>query len=595
MVPAILSPPFARRLLSERVLWICLGLIAVNLVVYSQVWRYEFLAWDDPYYVTENPNVTEGLTWRGVWWALRAQYEGNWFPLTRLSHMLDVQLYGLHAGAHHLTSLLLHIANTLLLFGVLRRMTGAAGRSAFVAALFAVHPLHVESVAWVAERKDVLSTLFWMLTLWAYVSYVSQFRSKSWFKRYTLVLLLFSMGLMAKPMLVTLPFLLLLLDFWPLGRVTFRADGPHSAVAQGGERSRTTGTSGGAAAPGLRSVGLDLVLEKVPLLGLAAASSILTFAVQQKAGSTRLDVYPLDLRAANAAVSYVAYIGKMLWPSRLAAFYPFPRSIPEWYLIGSLLVLIGVSVVAIRAARRRPYLLVGWLWYLGTLVPVIGLVQVGDQAMADRYTYIPLIGLFIMAAWGIPDLLAKWPYRSIALPAAAALLILVLTVIARTQAQHWRNGVALWEHGLEVTTENYLAHNNLGVALANEGRVSEAVAHYTEALRLNPAWGSGADPSAQAPRVNSYFAHAYNGLGKALADKGKISEAIAHYTEALRLNPYLAEAHNNLGFALANQGRVDDAMAQYSEALRLRPNYPEARRALEDLMRRAKSSGAAIP
>ena len=531
----------AKSAFSGRALWISLALIVVNVVVYAPVWNYGFVNWDDPPYVTENPHVLGGLTWQGVAWAFTTEQTGNWHPLTWLSHMLDVQLYGMNAGGHHLTNLLLHIATTILLFGLLHRMTGALGRSAFVGGLFAVHPLHVESVAWVAERKDVLSTLLWMLTLWAYVGYVRRPR----LGRYLVVFLLFALGLMAKPMLVTLPFVLLLLDVWPLNRMSLGADSP--------------GRSGLALLWDQRSVVLRLVWEKLPLLALTVASSIGTFVVQRRGGAVfGLDTIPLSLRAGNALVSYVEYIGKMLWPAGLAVLYPYPRSLPGWWVAGAILGLIGGSLAVIWAARRHPYLPVGWLWYLGTLVPVIGLVQVGNQAMADRYSYVPLLGLFLMVGWGIPELLAHWPDRSRALPAAAVVAILACAITAGGQVQYWKSSIALWGHTLEVTTENSVAHNFLGNALANDGKISEAIVHYSEALRIKPD-----------------FVETHNNLGIALGVQGKSNEAMAHFSEALRINPRFEVAHNNLGVALANQGRIDEAIREFLEALRIAPDQAD--------------------
>jgi tetratricopeptide (TPR) repeat protein len=497
-----------------------LGLIAINLVVYVPVRHHEFINFDDPQYVVENRLVREGLTWAGVAWAFTTGYAGNWHPLTWLSHMLDVQLFGLDAGAHHLTSVLLHVANTLLLFGLLYRMTGALLRSAFVAALFAVHPLHVESVAWVAERKDVLSTLFFMLTLHAYAAYTRRRRPAG----YALVLGLFALGLMAKPMLVTVPFVLLLLDYWPLARA-------RSATRRG------------------------LVLEKLPLIALAVASSVVTLVVQQRGGAVKgLDVLPLGRRLANAVVAYAAYLGKTVWPAHLAAIYPYPASLPWGWVAGATFGIIGVSVLALRAARRYPYLPVGWLWYLGTLVPVIGLVQVGGQPTADRYTYIPLVGVFILAAWGTADLVARRPQWRLAVAAAAGMLVVGCAAVARRQVQYWRGSIALWEHAISVTRENYRAENNLGLLLSREGRPAEAIPHFVEALRIKPD-----------------FAEAHNNLGFALADQGRTREAIAHYTEAVRLIPAYVEAHNNLGVALSGEGRNDEAIREFQEALRLDP------------------------
>jgi len=617
-------------------LWISLGLVAANVVVYAAVRRHGFVNFDDPRYVTENAIVAAGLTWRGVVWAFTAGYASNWHPLTWMSHMLDVQLYGMRAGGHHLTNVLLHIANTLLLFGALHRMTGAAGRSGFVAALFAVHPLHVESVAWVAERKDVLSTFFWMLTLWSYVSYVRQPR----WNRYVLVVVCFALGLLAKPMLVTLPFVLLLLDYWPLGRLT-------PDVAAGPARA-----AGTPSAPQLK-VALPLLREKLPLLVLALASSIVTFIVQQRGGSVAaLDAIPFLPRVENALTSYVGYIWKMVWPARLGAFYPFPASFGPWQVIAAAAILIGASVVALRAARRHPYLPVGWFWYVGTLVPVIGLVQVGDQAMADRYTYVPLIGLFLIVAWGVPALVARWlpglsgieRLQRIALATAAGLVIAALTIAARIQVQYWRNAIAIWEHTLQVTGENAVArnslggfliivgrardavphlveavriapdsagaHNNLGAALIQQGNVSEAIPHFAKAARLWPEYGDAHHNLAvaldrqghldnaihemvEAVRIRPDQATWHCQLGEMLARQGKLDEAIAHYGEALRLQPRYADAHVGAGNALLRKGKIEEAIAHYSQALQSRPLLEEAHNNLGvALMRQGKNSEA---
>src|SRR6202167_1037861 len=539
--PPLDTPHFtAWSAFSRQARWVCVALIAANLIVYASAWHHGFVNYDDDDYVTTNPVVLRGLTWHGVAWAFTTGYAVNWHPLTWLSHMLDVQLYGLDPGLHHLTNLLFHIVNTLLLFGLLHRMTRALGRSAFVAGLFAVHPLHVESVAWVAERKDVLSTLFWMLTLWAYQEYAR----RPGLRRYWAVLLFFALGLMAKPMLVTLPFVLLLLDFWPLGRVGI---GPNSA---GGWALSRDGWA----------TMRRLVFEKLPLLALAVVSSIVTFAIHRRGGAViSFAAAPLHIRMANALVSYVAYIGKMLWPARLAVLYPYAQSLPLWWLAGAFLGLMGISFAVIRAGPRHPYLSVGWFWYLGTLVPVIGLIQVGDQAMADRYTYVPLIGLFIIVAWGVPELLVRWPFRRIALAAAAGLVILACAIAARGQLQYWENSSTLWTRALAVTTGNNIAHNNLGVSLADQGKLDEAIAHYSEALRIKPD-----------------YADAHNNLGAALADQGKVDEAIAHYSEALRIKPDYADAHDNLGVSLCDQGKLDEGIAHFNEALRIKPDSAKA-------------------
>ena len=570
----------AESFFSGRALWITLSLIAVNVVIYAPLRHHDFINYDDPQYVSQNAPVLGGLTWHSVWWAFTTTSFSNWHPLTWISHMLDVQMFGMNPGAHHLVNLALHIANSILLLGVLYRMTGALGRSAFVAGLFAAHPLHVESVAWISERKDVLSTLFWMLTLWAYAWYVRRPRRS----RYLLVVALFALGLMAKPMLVTLPFILLLLDFWPLRRVTLAPRPVNDPIRGSRWLSLAKQLSGN----------VHLVLEKLPLFALSVASSIITFIAQQRGGAiVQLGAFPWKYRAANALVTYFAYIGKMLWPARLAAFYPYGDSLPAWLVAGAALGLIGATIMVVREARPRPYLPVGWLWYLGTLVPVIGLVQVGSQSMADRYTYVPLIGLFIIVAWGVPDLLARWPHRRPVLSAAAVLTILVCAVSARGQVRYWENTNTLWEHALKVTHGNYVAHNNLGVALASQGRVDEAIAQYSEAVRLKPDFaeayydlglglasqGKVNEAIAQyseALRLNSNYAEAHNNLGVALAGQGKISDSIAQYSEALRLKPDDAVAHNNLGNLLARQGKVDEAIAQYHEALRLKPDFAQA-------------------
>jgi tetratricopeptide (TPR) repeat protein len=570
------------------------ALIALNLIVYASVRNHDFVNYDDDDYVTANAIVLQGLTWHGVSWALTTGQAANWHPLTWLSHMLDVELYGLDPGPHHLTNLLFHIANTLLLFGLLNRMTRALGRSAFVAGLFAVHPLHVESVAWVAERKDVLSTLFWMLTLWAYVEYVR----RPGLRRYGAVLLFFALGLLAKPILVTLPFVLLLLDFWPLGR-TGMAPNPAGGWALAGDGWTTV---------------VRLVREKLPLLALAVASSIVTFVIHRRGGAViTLGAKPLNLRVANALISYVTYIGKMLWPAHLAVFYPYAQSLPVGWVAGAFLVLMGISIAVIRAAPRRPYLLVGWLWYLGTLVPVIGLIQVGDQAMADRYTYIPLIGLFIVVAWGVPELLGRWPLRirRIALPAAAGVVILACAIAARAQAQYWEDSTTLWTHALAVTSRNNIAHNNLGVSLAEQGKLDEAIAHYSEALRIKPDYANAhnnlgaalADRGkpdeaiahySEALRIRPDYADAHLNIGVSLAEQGKLDEAIAHFTEALRIKPDSAKAHNDLGVALASQGKLDEAIAHFTEALRIKPDYADAQKNLEFALR-GKSADPGAP
>lgn len=508
-----------------RPAWIAAALALLTLAAYSSVSSFEFSTFDDPQYVVDNPRVNQGLSRESVAWAFTTGHASNWHPLTWLSHMLDAQLFGMRAGYHHWVSVLLHVANTLLLMAFLVRTTGAVGRSAFVAALFALHPLHVESVAWIAERKDVLSTLFFMLTLLFYQRYARAATPA----RYLPVFACLALGLMAKPMLVTLPFVLLLLDVWPLGRYR-------------------PGEGGG---PVLR-----LVAEKLPLFALAAASSIITFLVQREGGAVSgLELTPLGLRLANALVSSVLYIRNMFWPANLAVMYPMPASIPAWQWLGALLTLLAISYGVLRQATRRPWLAVGWFWYLGTLVPVIGLVQVGTQAMADRYTYIPLIGLFIIVSWGGYDLLARYARPRWTVPLLATLLVAALSAATWHQTRYWSDARTLWQHALEVSRDNYRAHVALGSLLEEEGHNREAAEHFAAALRIEPR-----------------YAEAHNKLGVALAALGHPDQALEHYRRALRLNPGLAAAHTNLGNALAAQGRLDGALREYQEALRLNPD-----------------------
>jgi len=455
---------------------VILLLLGVTFGAFYRVLGGEFLRYDDDVYITLNPFVKAGLSRVGLIWAFATGYNANWHPLTWVSHMLDVEVFGMNAGGHHLTNLILHLANTMLLFLVLRRMTGFVWRSAFVAALFGVHPLHVESVAWIAERKDVLSTLFWLLTIWAYARYAE---NPTW-TRYLPVVLFFGLGLMAKPMLVTLPFVLLLLDYWPLNRLSF-----------GGKGERTVPV-------------YDLFLEKVPLFAMTALSCLITFRAQQMGGAVGLlEKLPFAVRAGNALVAYTTYIGKMFWPKNLAVFYPHPGAdLPVWQAVVAGLALVSITILVIRAGKPRPYLSVGWLWYLGTLVPVIGLVQVGAQAMADRYTYVPMIGLFIMLAWGLPGLGGK----RLAVP--ATLVVCALIAVTWRQVGYWRDSISLFRHAISVTEKNAVMHANLGLALRDRGRTDEAIREYREAIRIDPE-----------------FAQAHNNLAVALYFKGDYAEA----------------------------------------------------------------------
>jgi tetratricopeptide (TPR) repeat protein len=519
-------------------LLVCLVLVIVILALYWPLSHNDFINYDDNLYVSENHQVSSGLTVKGMLWSFQTTYFCNWHPLTWLSHMADVELYGLNAGRHHLTNVLFHIANTVLLFILLKAMTGAVWPSAFVAALFALHPLHVESVAWVSERKDLLSTFLGILTLISYAQYTQQ-RRRSW---YGLALLFFILGLMAKPMLVTLPFLLLLLDYWPLGRLNISK----------GFRLQPAG--------GVSSV-YSLILEKLPFFVLTTASCVVTYYAQQSGGAmVPFDMHPMGLRVANAIVAYVGYIGKMLWPVNLAIFYPLSDSFTFWKVAAAAALLLSISLGVLVQIRRRPYLAVGWFWYVGTLVPVIGLVQVGGQAMADRYTYIPLIGLFIMIAWWGADSFRGWKYKRIFLSCTAGMAVIALMILTNSQIRHWANSVALFEHTVKATGGTWVAYNNLANALNDAGKTDEALRHYEIALQKGPPEPEGI----------------YNNMALVLASVGRNREAIEHYSEALRINPNYADAHINLGAVLARQGKIAEATRHYFEALRAKPNFAQA-------------------
>ena len=531
-------PPVQPLVQSRRkkiLILLCLAL--ATCAVYRHGLQNGFVNYDDDLYVTENLQVKAGLTLDGVWYAFTTLHTGNWHPLTWLSLELDCQLFGLNPWGFHLTNLLLHVASTLLLFAIFERWTGAVWRSALVAALFALHPLRVESVAWVAERKDVLSALFWMLTLAAYAGYVE----KPGIWRYGLVGLVFVAGLLAKPMLVTLPFVLLLLDSWPLARLRLG-----QAATQENKRD-------------LPPVSLKyLVLEKTPLFALAVVSGVMTLTAQCQGWKTnRLEALPLRLE--NALVSCAEYVGKIAWPQGLIPLYPFPRGYyPFWQLAVSMLVLVGISVLVIRWRKRRPYLPVGWLWFLGTIFPVLGIIPaVGIHAMADRYTYLPSIGIFLMASWGLADLVehTRFLVPAILLTGGALLLVIAHTWI---QVTYWHDSAALWEHTLQVSPDNALAHTNLGVALQSDGHLEEAIRHYTAALEVDPE-----------------YANAQNNLGLALDRLGKRHEAISHLRAAVRSAPGVAEHHLNLAPMLVENRNWDEAIEHLYAALEIEPDNPE--------------------
>lgn len=562
-------------------IFISLLLILSTLVVYWQVQHHEFIRFDEEVYVTKNPHVRQGLTVESLRYAFTSIEAGFWHPLTWLSLMADHQLFRDNAGGYHWTSLLFHLINTLLLFFIFLRLTNSSWQSGFAAALFALHPLHVESVAWVAARKDVLSAFFWLLTMWAYVLYVE----RPGLSRYLAVLFFFILGLMAKPMLVTLPFVLLLLDFWPM-RSFARKRGDNGAWPN----ARSPDGKGGSQAP------LPfLLLEKVPLLIMALLAGIITVYSEGEAGAlTSLSSLSLTVRLGNALVSYMNYLLKMLWPIDLAFFYPHPGHLPLSKVMIAALLFLGISFFALRWAKRRPYLAVGWLWYVGTLLPVSGLIQVGSHAMADRYTYIPLVGIFIIISWGIPELFQRLPGRNIILPLFASGILLVLMAFSWRQASYWRDSETLFRHACAVTSRNYLAHNNLGAVLMDKGDVDGAVYHYLQALDFKPTYAASHNNLGNAmvvkgdyTRAKRHFAealkakpdygHAHRNFGDLLMRMGEIDEALYHYRRALSLIVGDPELHNNAGVALAFKGKIAEAAHQFRLALYLKKDYPDAK------------------
>jgi tetratricopeptide (TPR) repeat protein len=522
-------------------------LALITLLVYLPVYHYNFVNYDDGDYVTGNRVVQNGLTWAGVKWAFTTWHAGNWHPLTWLSHMLDCELFGLNAGAQHYINVLFHTANAVLLL-LLFRLTGALWPSAFVAALFAWHPLHVESVAWISERKDVLSTFFALLTLLAYTRYAqrrSRVESRESMAKssvpaldprpstfdYALALFFFALGLMAKPMLVTLPFVMLLLDYWPLRRI------PNFELRI--------------------SNAFRLTFEKWPFFVLAAVSCVVTVFTQYNGGAVvPLELVPLRYRLANAVTSYLDYFLKMLWPVNLAVLYPTAPLFRTQFFAATVFLIV-VSYCIWKTRRTRPYLLVGWLWFLGTLVPVIGLVQVGSAALADRYTYIPSIGVFLAVAFGVRDLAGRFQIPKIVIIVTAAAILAACLMLTENQLRYWRNSESLFTRTLAVTKDNDVAHLNLGVALARQGRLAEALANYQEAIRINPS-----------------LVLAHNNLGNLLNNTGKLEEALVEYRKAVQLDPSLPVVHNGIGIVLVELGRFDETMNEFTNAARLDPTYP---------------------
>src|SRR6059058_2733066 len=568
MAKRVSTPALASKRLVA--VWVCAVLAAITWLVFGQTLRHKFVTYDDPQYVYENAKVAAGVSLEGVSWAFTHTIAGNWHPLTTVSHMFDCQLYGLKPAGHHFTNVLLHTIAVILLFLVLRQMTGTLWRSAFVAALFAIHPLHVESVAWISERKDVLSAVFFILTLGAYIRYVRKPSVTS----YLLVVLLFALGLMSKPMLVTVPFVLLLLDYWPLGRIR----GPARAQAMAWR----------AAASDRWSTVSRLVTEKIPLFALAALSSVATL-LAQVYGARAIDELPLAWRLNNAAISYVAYIWQMFWPTRLAAFYPHPNDqLLVWQVVLAIAFLIGISLLAIHLRNRR-YIFTGWFWYAGMLVPVIGLLEAGEQARADRYTYLPQIGLYVLITWGVTDLTAPIMTRkSGARPGAtnlnpmtrgsrgvqidgtqgggyklfcvatAAAIFIVLSWLAFVQTSYWKNSEMLWNHTLAITTNNDVAHYNLGHLFLQHGDFDSAISHFETALQIRCR--------NSAAHYNAGGALIENNLASVLARKGRLNEAVDHYHNAMNLRPGYGDPYLNLGNILFQQGQIRDAMDEWQKA-----------------------------
>jgi tetratricopeptide (TPR) repeat protein len=525
--------------------FILLFLACSILMVYWRVQNFNFVYYDDQVYVTENTHVQSGLTGKGIVWAFSSLDAGFWHPLTWLSLMLDFELFGLNPGGYHITNVLFHIASTLLLFLALNQMTGAQWRSAFVAAMFALHPLHVESVAWISERKDVLSAFFWMLTMWSYNLYTKH-PSKA---RYLWVAVAYFMGLMAKPILVTLPFVLLLLDYWPLNRFSIHQSDPQPSLPGDGKKE------------GTKREGVSrLILEKIPLLLLAALASTLAFLTEQRAEAlSSITSYPVSYRITNALVSYWIYAAKAVWPHNLAAFYPHPGlwPIPDIFL--ATLFLLTVIIIALYWRKRFPYIAVGWFWFLGTLVPVIGIIQIGSQAMADRHSYIPLIGFFLAVTWAAGDFFRKRNDAKL-LPAISALAaIIIFSACSWIQVSYWKSTFALFQHAVEVTKDNYKALHGLGWAYHSQGDDAKAIALIRESIRLKSD------------------ARAHNDLGVIYMGRKEFREAEREFTASLKLKPHNPQYLNNIGAALASQGKTEEAIPYFREAIHIQPDYKGAR------------------
>ena len=588
-------------------------LIVCSLIAFGRIVANDFINFDDNVYITENNYIKAGLNSETLKWAFSAVVSSNWHPLTLLSHALDWRLFGANASGHHLVSLLLHIGSAILLFLFLNKTTGSLWPSAFVAALFALHPLRVESVAWAAERKDVLSMFLGLAVLYTYALYVE----KPKLSKYYLCLILFALSLLAKPTLVTLPFVLLLLDYWPLGRwqkalqpQLLPVSNESGLVKKKVKQRKTDSTKEKKISVPLMNrakIIRSLLWEKSPFIFLAIASSIVTIWVQKNGGAVAyLEELPFLDRMLNAIVSYVAYLIKIFWPVNLAVFYTYRQYLPSWQVFGAASILLGISIAVIYAIKKAPYLFVGWFWYLGTLVPVIGLIQVGKQSIADRYTYFPSIGIAIILTWGVAYLLPRVKLRKIII-IPAALILAALTFLTWQQCGYWKNSISLFNHVLQATKDNYLAHNNLGTALAAEGKKEEAIAHYRKAIEINPTFtiahlNLGAALVAQgrieealaAIKMNPNQEEAHFHLGVVLAAQGRNEEAIAHYLAAIKINPNYDDAYYNLANLLMKQGKIEEAIDNYSKAIKINPDHADAHCNLADVFVKQNKIGQAI-
>jgi protein O-mannosyl-transferase len=607
----------------RRDLVICAFLAAVTLAIYSPVISHPFIFnYDDDGYVINNSHVQAGLVWKTVAWAFTSTEYSNWHPLTWLSHALDCELYGLNPAGHHFTSLALHALNVILLFLLLVRATGAAGRSLLVAALFALHPFNVESVAWVAERKNVLSTLFFLLALGAYGWYTV----RPGVKRYLAVAALFLLGLAAKPMIITLPCVLLLLDFWPLRRIQGWNGSSSPGLGDRAQEVRPASANPWTTLPVSQVPFCRLILEKLPLLALSAADGMVTIFAQRSYGSMHL-VLPLWVRLENALYAYAMYVLKGFWPARLAVFYPYPAALTGWQLGLAAVFVVSISGLVWRDRASRPYLLMGWLWFLGTLVPVIGLIQVGEQAMADRYAYIPMIGIFLMAVWGAADLAESRHLSFSSCVKTAGVVLVILSLFTSEQIRYWQSAYDLWLHTVNVTQDNFFAEENLSAALLMSDRSEEALPYLRNAVRIRPLDPGGHLNLAADLALNSHpqdaiaeyelaislapdpkmLVPAYQTLGRLYGERGNYSKARESYQQALRIDPQDANAKNaldqidfseairsvaesptsqgylRLGQLMQQRGQVSEARTAYEQALHLNPKLDEAQKALRAL------------